>query len=52
MTRDHLDELEALARLAEVLMTATVVDTPDRCHAMAQALAVRLKTLVDGVRLG
>lgn len=49
--QDHLAELEALARLAHTLVTATAGDESPGVHAMAQALALRLKTLATGVRL-
>jgi hypothetical protein len=51
VTQEHVDELEALARLADFLMEATVWDATPGVNAMARALAIRLKTLADGVRL-
>jgi hypothetical protein len=47
VSRDHIDELAALARLADALMDAMAGAAPARCH----ALMVRLKTLADGARI-
>jgi hypothetical protein len=51
MADDRIEELEALVRLAELLAEETADDAPPRLRALAQALAVRLKALADGVRL-
>jgi hypothetical protein len=50
-TQDHLGELDALARLAHTLATATADVGSPGAHAMAQALATRRKTLAAGIRL-
>ena len=47
----HLEELAALERLAEFLATASADGAPGRCHAMAQAMAIRLATLAAGARI-
>jgi hypothetical protein len=50
VTDGHLEELAALARLADALATATAEGRPLGVHARAQALAIRLDTLAVGVR--
>ena len=51
MTADRLEELASLARLAELLAIEAAGDAPARLHAMARALAVRLATIANGVRI-
>jgi hypothetical protein len=51
VAHDQIDELDALARRADALASETIEQGPSRGHAMARALALRLKALAAGVRL-